>query len=90
MTAYPSLTFSDSAFGVSRGIAKKFWKSARPSGRNLASPRSKLLETAVGVPVQERLGCHHDSGRLSLRINPAQRGVERSSRPYQSRRYRAP
>jgi len=32
----------------------------------------------------------HDSRRLSFRINPAQRGVERNSPPYQIRRYTAP
>jgi hypothetical protein len=32
----------------------------------------------------------HDSGRLSFRINPGQRGVERSSLPYQVRRKSAP
>jgi hypothetical protein len=56
---------------------------------NLASP-STLRRRAAGAPVRERLGSNHDSGRLSFRINPAQRGVERNSLPYQSRRKRAP
>jgi hypothetical protein len=42
------------------------------------------------VLVWERWGWDHDSGRLSFRINPAQRGVERSSLPYQNRKYTAP
>jgi hypothetical protein len=43
-----------------------------------------------GEPLREWWDCHHDSGRLSFRINPAQRGVQRSSLPYHSRRYGAP
>jgi hypothetical protein len=48
------------------------------------SPRRPDWIPGAGV------GLNHDSGRFSFRINPAQRGVERSSLPYQSRRKRAP
>ncbi len=38
-------------------------------------------------PLRERWDWNYDSGRLSLRINPAQRGVVRSSLPYLSQGY---
>jgi hypothetical protein len=36
MTGYPSVSFPNSRFGVALGIAKKLWKSGRPSRSNPA------------------------------------------------------
>jgi hypothetical protein len=72
------------------GINVHFSNSVHPSAKPSEpehTPEAGRRNPGAGA---ERWGSNHDSGRLSFRINPAQRGVERSSLPYQSRRKRAP
>jgi hypothetical protein len=50
MTAHPYITFSNSGFGLSRGSAKKYWKSGRPYGSYPANVFENYCEN-------ERISC---------------------------------
>ena len=56
-----------------------------PQASDIPEFRNWLIREADGLRLSQRLSGNHDSGRLSFRISPAQRGVVRSSAPYQNR-----
>ena len=71
--------------GVRRCPIPEAFMGRLPQASDTPEFRNWLIREADALRLSQRLSGNHDSGRLSFRISPAQRGVVRSSAPYQNR-----